>query len=258
MTQFLKQAIRNVLHRFGYDIVSFDPTAARHFPEDIDTTTKDIFNLVRPYTMTGPERVFALRQAVHYVIHNRIPGGIVECGVWKGGSMIAVARTMMELGVSDRYLWLYDTFDGMSEPSSHDVSLGGETAFELLAKSDKETSSVWAFAPLDEVRQNLHSTGYPEDKILYVQGKVEETIPGNAPEQISILRLDTDWYESTRHELVNLYPRLSPGGVLIIDDYGHWAGSQKAVDEYFLNMPDRPLLNRIDYCSRLCIKNSTS
>jgi hypothetical protein len=251
----LKQAVRDVLRRTGYDIVSYDPTGDQHFPQDFDGATKDMFNFVRPYTMTGPERVFALRHAVMYIIQNQIPGDIVECGVWRGGSMMVVARALMKLGVTDRNLWLFDTFDGMSEPTTADVSLGsGEKAAELMAKSDKETSGVWAFASLDDVKRNLRSTGYPENRVRFIEGKVEDTIPGQSPAEISLLRLDTDWYESTRHELVNLYPRLSLGGVLIIDDYGHWAGSRKAVDEYFLKMPQKPLLNRIDYCSRICIK----
>jgi hypothetical protein len=83
---------------------------------------------------------------------------------------------------------------------------------------------------------------------------VEETIPQHAPEQISVLRLDTDWYSSTKHELMHLFPRLSKNGVLIIDDYGHWAGARKAVDEYFADQTIQPLLNRIDQTGRACIK----
>ena len=101
----------------------------------------------------------------------------------------------------------------------------------------------------------LYETGYPEEKIHFVQGRVEETIPASAPDSISLLRLDTDWYESTKHELVHLFPRLSPSGVIIIDDYGHWKGCRKAVDEYF-DTGDHPqlLLNRVDYSCRIAVK----
>jgi O-methyltransferase len=119
-------------------------------------------------------------------------------------------------------------------------------------KDDAE--SIWCYAALDEVRRNVGEMGYPGEKLHFVQGKVEDTIPGSAPEQIALLRLDTDWYESTRHELIHLYPRLSAGGVLIVDDYGHWQGSRRAVDEWIAQAGVRILLNRIDYTGRVAVK----
>jgi hypothetical protein len=100
----------------------------------------------------------------------------------------------------------------------------------------------------------MYETGYDREKISFVKGKVEETIPDNAPQSISLLRLDTDWYESTRHELIHLYPRLSHGGVIIIDDYGHWLGARKAVDEYIEQNNLCLLLNRLDYTGRIGVK----
>ena len=100
------------------------------------------------------------------------------------------------------------------------------------------------------------SLGSGPERIHFVEGKVEDTIPAHAPERIALLRLDTDWYESTRHELEHLYPRLSRGGVLIIDDYGHWQGARQAVDEYFGDA-HAALLNRIDYTARASRSRST-
>lgn len=97
------------------------------------------------------------------------------------------------------------------------------------------------------------NTGYDPAKLIFVKGKVEETLPESAPEKIALVRLNTDWYESKRHELVQLYPRVSAGGVLIIDDYGHWLGSQKATDEYFMKDQTPVFLNRIDYAERFII-----
>ncbi len=114
---------------------------------------------------------------------------------------------------------------------------------------------VWAYSALEEVKHNLLSTGYPAERISFIKGKVEETIPLNAPPQIALLRLDTDWYESTYHELVHLFPRLSSGGILIIDDYGHWKGARKAVDKYFSENKLDLLLHRIDYSGRICVKH---
>jgi hypothetical protein len=108
---------------------------------------------------------------------------------------------------------------------------------------------------LEEVKRNLYSTGYPKDKLHFIEGKVENTIPGFSPEEIALLRLDTDWYESTKHELVHLYPRLVQNGILIVDDYGHWKGSAKAVDEYIKEKNLCVYLNRIDYSGRLAVKN---
>jgi hypothetical protein len=203
--------------------------------------------------MGSPERVRALRDAVRYVVARGLEGDIVECGVWKGGSMLAVARTLTELGQSDRGLWLYDTYEGMSEPTDADLMPTGEKAADLLAAHDR-SARLWAVGPLEGVREVMLSSGYPEERMHFVKGKVEETIPAQAPEKIALLRLDTDWYESTRHELDHLWPRLVPGGVLILDDYGHWQGARKAVDEYIAEHGLTLLLNRIDYTARLAIK----
>jgi predicted O-methyltransferase YrrM len=102
-------------------------------------------------------------------------------------------------------------------------------------------------SPLDQVRANLASTGLAPSRFTFVQGKVEDTIPATLPPgPISILRLDTDWYESTKHELLHLFPRLTPGGVLIVDDYGFWRGAREACDEYFQQHQIQILLSRID------------
>lgn len=254
--QLAKKVIRGTLRRIGLDIARLkDPRDGPLFPADFDGPTQDLCRSVRPFTMTSPERLFALREGIKYVVRHKVPGDIVECGVWKGGSMMAVARTLQGLGDTNRNLYLFDTFEGMPAPGEQDVSLNDEPAEELLSKSDKKSSAVWAYSTLEEVNLNLLSTGYPENRLSFIKGRVEETIPENAPSQIALLRLDTDWYESTYHELVHLYPRLSPGGVLIIDDYGHWKGARRAVDQYFEENNLPLLLNRIDYTGRTCVKN---
>lgn len=223
------------------------------FPPDFSADEASLCEVVSPYTMTSPERIFALRQSVIHICKNRIPGSIVECGVWKGGSMMAVAKTLIHCG-ERRSLFLCDTFDGMPPPSDGDRDFSGVDASTCMAREDKATSPIWAYGPLEEVEANMQSTGYPKELIHYVVGRVEETIPAAAPREIAILRLDTDWYESTRHELEHLYPRLSVGGILIIDDYGHWQGARKAVDEYFGRMHPTVFLNRVDYTCRLVVK----
>lgn len=223
-----------------------------------DITHEDYTWLSRfdDFTMTGHLRRFHLRNAVRYIESSNIQGGIVECGVWRGGSMMICADTLLELGCKSRDLFLYDTFDGMPPPKDEDRDQNGRTAKELLELENRdEASLIWAISSLEAVKKNMKMTAYPNDKLYYVQGKVEETVPGVLPEKIALLRLDTDWYESTLHELIHFYPRLSVGGVLIIDDYGHWGGCRKAVDEYFSNIPHAPLLHRIDETGRAAIKH---
>ena len=230
---------------------------ADRFP-DSTVSQRNIIEAVTPYTMTSPERILARCDAVDYVCQNKIAGDIVECGVWKGGSMAAVARTLRELGTTDRTLWMYDTFDGMSEPTENDVDLHGRAADQMLAQADEANAeshdSIWCRCSLEKVKGTLKDTGYSESQLRFVKGKVEDTLPKESPDQIAILRLDTDWYESTRCELEILFPKLVPGGVLIIDDYGHWQGCRKAVDEHFSANNVRMFLHRVDYTGRLGIK----
>ena len=226
----------------------------RHpFPFDFDEADKELYRRVDPYTMTTPPRVYALVRAVEYVVARGVPGAIVECGVWRGGSMMAAALTLLRLGVTDRELYLIDTFSGMPPPSEVDTTRSGVRAADLLAQED-EDSHIWAIASLPDVSAAVLSVGYPEQQIHFVEGLVEETLPAEAPEEIALLRLDTDWYSSTKHELEQLYPRLAPGGVLILDDYGHWQGARRAVDEYFGKNRITLLLNRVDGTARICVK----
>ena len=203
--------------------------------------------------MTSVERMYALYKAVEYIVDAGIGGDFAECGVWRGGSVMIMAATLAAKRSFDRPIWLYDTFAGMTAPSAEDVDYAGRDAAALL-KTQPPDSNLWALAPLEIVRANLAKVSYPQEMFRFVQGPVEQTLPGTRPDSLALLRLDTDWYESTRHELEHLYPRLSQGGVLCIDDYGYWRGSRKAVDEYFGAGRSRMLLNRIDYTGRIGIK----
>jgi O-methyltransferase len=224
----------------------------RVFQLDYDEQAKETMKAVRRRTYTSYEKLFGLISAVRYVVRHGIPGDIVECGVWRGGSMQAAARTLLEIGAADRHLYLFDTYEGMPAPTEEDRRWDGRRAATMLAESDPKTA-VWAVATLEDVQAGMEEVGYPAELVHYVKGRVEETVPREAPEQISILRLDTDWYQSTRHELQHLYPRLSPGGVLILDDYGWWEGARKAVDEFLDETGERLLLNRLDR-GRIAVK----
>jgi len=246
----IKAAIHKTFRAFGLDVIQFPPQE-RAIPPDFGNDEAEIISEFRPWTMTSPERMYALIQAVRYVSANAIVGAIVECGVWKGGSMAAVARTLLRSQDVKRDLYLFATFEGMPEPGVQDVDYSGKQASEVLRE---DAGSRCADAPLDQVKEVLYGTGYPRGKIHFVRGRVEETIPASAPDKISLLRLDTDWYSSTNHELAHLFPRLSHAGVVIIDDYGHWRGSRQACDEYFSQNRIPILLNRIDYTGRIALK----
>ena len=242
--------LRRLLRSAGYDVVRYQQT-----PRDLEPSVAETVREVMPYTLTSVQRLVTLCDAVQYVVHNQISGDIVECGVWKGGSMMAIARTLIQSGDQSRHLYLFDTYEGMTPPSNKDISVQGELASNLLRHADKEdANSVWCVAPLDEVRRAVGSVGYDSSKVHFVKGRVEETIPIMAPEQICILRLDTDWYESTWHEMEYLFPRLIKGGVLIIDDYGHWQGARQAIDKYIKEKKLQILLHRIDGTGRCAVK----
>ena len=164
--------------------------------------------------------------------------------------MLAAAHTLLRRGATDRDLYLFDTFTGMSEPTERDIRINqGKHASEFLEASGPGPLA-WArpgnfVATLEDVKEGFADLDYPEDRVHFVPGKVEDTVPEQAPERIAILRLDTDWYESTKHELSHLYRRLAPGGVLIIDDYGTWLGAKEATDEFLDETGEALLLTRV-------------
>ena len=162
--------------------------------------------------------------------------------------MMAAARTLVALGSTERTLFLFDTYEGMPEPSAQDV--GNDEAdtrakFDRMKLSTRE-GSRWCYSSLDEVKHNLARTGYPADKMRFIKGRVEDTLPASEPGQIALLRLDTDWYESTDWEMRHLYPKLTRGGVIIVDDYLYWRGCRQAVDEYVAEQKLKLFLNPID------------
>ena len=262
MIAIVKRSIRQFVRRRGYDIVDWRPsdTASRpkhKYDQDVTDAEAEIIDAVAPYAMTGPYRTLAMIRATRYVAVHGIDGAITECGVWRGGSMMAAAMVLQECGADDRQLFLYDTFEGMTAPSGVDVHIRGVVARDRF--QEKRTGADradWCVATLAEVKASMSKTGYDNALVRYVKGKVEDTIPNVVPDQIAPLRLDTDWYESTRHELIHLYPRLVVGGALIIDDYFGWQGQRKAVDEWLAKHRPRLYLHRIDRSARIAIKQS--
>ena len=188
-------------------------------------TDQEIVARAEPYSMTGPVRLAATVTAVRETEH--LAGDIVECGVWRGGNIIAA----MLASERARRFWLFDTFDGMTEPGEHDWRKGKHATEK---KGYRRGRQQWCRAERDEVEANVRQYQRADQEVRYVVGPVEHTLLQQPlPDRIVVLRLDTDFYKSTRVELEVLWPRLVPGGVLIVDDYYSWDGCRRACDEYF-------------------------
>jgi O-methyltransferase len=263
---FFKKKIISLINLIGYEVIKINLDT--YIPKDFDIDSLEIYQKVKDLTLLPPERILSLIQSVQYVEDNNIEGDYVECGVYMGGGVLTIALTLEKLYPnSQKKIWLYDTFSGMPLPSKHDVKHWFETKNNSFHKTKalnkisryniSNDSSDWANCSLDKVQNNIFSnTVYNSNNFKFIKGKVEDTIPRHSPNKIALLRLDTDFYESTKHELIYLYPNLEINGVLIIDDYGLWEGSKKAVDEYFSERKTKIFLSRIDYACRSAIKIS--
>ena len=216
------------------------------YPQDFSDFSKQLCETVLPYTMTSKERLVTIESATRYLLNNDIQGAFVESGVGAGGSMMAVAYTLLDLGIRDRDIYLFDTYAGMAEPTAPDVSIFGKSAKRKYDSKLQDGVSMWNYFPLAEVEANMRRTGYPDNQIKLVEGLVQKTLPNNDIEAIALLRLDTNLYESTKVEMAELFPKLSLGGVLIIDDYNRWLGQRKAVDDYIEEHSVGILLTRVD------------
>jgi hypothetical protein len=220
---------------------------------ELSSDDEKLLHAARGLSMTSPVAQWEFIQAIRHIEATNVPGDIVECGVWRGGNLViaGLLRTRFNF---DRCIWAFDTFAGMTAPSSADFKPAQMLDVEKkFSDSKREDHNEWCFASESEVQQNFE-TRVGSTGLRTIKGPVEQTLRRveNLPEKIAILRLDTDFYESTKIELEVLYPRLSSGGVLIVDDYGEWAGARQAVDEYFAGQP--VWLHYVTHTVRLMVK----
>jgi O-methyltransferase len=231
----MKFKIRDGLRAIGLEVSRYRKRGTEKLPHYLDPGFAPIYQKYHGYTMIPWQGLYVAYSVAKHVALNNIPGSIVECGVWKGGCMAIMAETLAFYGASNRDFYLFDTFEGMPEPGVNDAHTYGEfDPLQTYNAHKKDTHVDWCYGPYEGVKALTESLKCPGAKFHLIKGKVEDTIPGTLPEKIAILRLDTDWYESTIHELNHMFPLLQEGGFLMVDDYGSWAGARKAVDEYFI------------------------
>jgi O-methyltransferase len=224
---------------------------------DLDRDFAPLYRQSVECTAASVERLYALYTAVKYIVASGVPGDLVECGVWRGGNCMLAALTLPQLRDGTRRVWLYDTFSGMSEPTGRDRDVYGGRALDMRCEQFTVEGRPTPFqfvASRQEVVQNMASTGFPPARTRYVEGRVEDTLPRTRPDRIALLRLDTDWYQSTSHAMRHLYPLLAAGGVLLLDDYGDWPAVREAVHECLGEQGEELMLHRIDNTGRIAVR----
>ena len=250
--------IKKIFSIFNYKIEHVKSWYKRqeNYLAEIEESDFNFLKKINKFTMSTPANHWTIIQSLQHIKKNNIEGDLVECGVYKGGNIILFDYLLEKYQLSKK-IFAYDTFEGMSEPSDIYIHIKNNLPSQTK-KNYEKNNIVWCYASLDEVKNNIKKFNLQfENKFKFIKGDVLKTlkVKDNLPEKISLLRLDTDFYESTKIELEVLFPRLVKNGILIIDDYGHWKGAKKAVDEYFNLKENFKWLHRIDYASRLLIKN---
>ena len=248
---------KSIFKKINYDLRKVEQiNLKKEFPEVTDFE-KNLFEISSDYTMTSNERIFSLMKSIDFIRQNNVPGDFVECGVWRGGNLIIFQKFIEKYNLQKK-IYAYDTFEGMSNPEEIDRTFDGKSSIEALnkireKKIKRDENILVAECSIEKVLENFKKFSQKEN-LICIKGKVEDTleIKENLPDKISILRLDTDWYASTKKELEVLFPLLEKNGILIIDDYGYWQGAKKAVDEYFKDK--NVAMFKIDFTGRLIIK----
>jgi len=206
----------------------------------------EILDKCRNYTMTSYERQIQTLMSVETITKNNINGDIIEIGVWRGGIIMIILYKLLQLGITDRKVHLYDTFSGMTESSDKDIDRFGNIP-------DYKAPGINCFASYDDVYNNIGQVGYPMENIIFHIGDIREIDVITIPKNIALLRLDNDWYELYKFELPLFEPNVSDGGIITIDDYSFWNGCKLAVDQYIEGK--NVVLETIDDCAVYWKKN---
>lgn len=188
------------------------------------------------YTMIGERRLDNLHECMDYVTGNGVPGDFMEAGVWRGGATIFMRAYLCANGIEGRRVWVADSFEGMPEPTE------GMRELDLRSVDYLKVS-------LETVKDNFARFGLLDDRVRFLKGWFCDTLSRSEIEQLAVLRLDGDMYEATRDALRSLYPRVSDGGWVIVDDYynENWKGCRRAVDEYLAENQIEADMQRVDW-----------
>lgn len=267
----LKSVLRAVIDKSGYQILRKDhfdillPWA--NIGYDGETEARMNIERVRAKTMVAYVSLVSLWQQIRYCEEKKIEGDYVECGVWKGGSVGLMALANLAYGAERRRLHLFDAFDDICEP---DPAVDGERAISEMKKfAGRDRSTITgALSPvagiyehlggpgdLDEVKKFIEDDlGYDPTQCIYHKGWFQDTLPKAEIDKIAVLRLDSDWYASTKICLETLHDKVVPGGFVIIDDYGCYEGCRKAVDEFLQVRGLKVFLNHVTTDCRYWVK----
>ncbi len=254
---------KKIINKAGFELTRKKHTTKEPVPVDLDKAFVDILSEFKFSKGVSPV-LYSTYKSIEYVVKNNIPGDLVECGVAQGTQVMMIAYALMKFGVTDRDIYLYDTFGGMTEPHPEfDFKVGRN---KTLLPGDPDSTRKywdakkgadfvdWCYCPLDKVKENVFSTGYPAERFKFVKGSVMDTLPKAKHQNIAFLRLDTDFYDSTKAELSYLYDFVPCGGVVTLDDYGAWDGCRKAADEFFQERKIFPMLHRTNVKERVFVK----
>jgi hypothetical protein len=239
----MKKLINNLLSKFGYSVVKINSWRPKHAFEHL-ILPPDIEKHIKSNSMLNDLRLLNIQGCINYLSKNNIHGDLVECGVWKGGGVAMMAHQLKQIN-DLRTLHLFDAFDDICEP---DASIDGERAIQDAGGKQNATGALVSIsgvydkmggkgnetAVIELITQGIE---YPSKYVKTYKGWFQDTLPliGNQINEIALLRLDGDWYASTKVCLDYLFEKVVKGGIIIIDDYGCYDGCKKAVDEFIKN-----------------------
>lgn len=215
----LQKSILNLI----YEDAPLTPWLAEQATFDMGKRAKGLDWPSVAHSMIGALRMANLRQLCETVIENRIAGDFIETGVWRGGSCIMMRGILKSYGDRTRRVWVADSFAGLPPPNAEEYPADHGDAFHTY----KELA-----VSLDQVKSNFRKYGLLDEQVVFLQGWFKDTLPAAPIEQLAVLRLDGDMYESTIQALTALYDKLSPGGFVIVDDYGCVEGCRQAVTDF--------------------------
>lgn len=226
----MKQLVKKLLHRFGYQLSNLQ---IRHRDIFADKDFAEVYARARESTATPVEGVYALYTITRYLAENNVPGVLIDGAAWKCGGMIAMIETLRTVGKRDREVFAFDLFD----------------------QPDRQGNRYWDAVDFNAVKARVYDRDYPSDKIHLVAGDITETVPAKVPAQIALLRMDSGRAEVTRHFLRELYPRIAPGGCVVINDYGsYFTESGREAEAFLATLHPRPLVHRVDQYVRYWVK----